>query len=142
MYLISAPSSTYIRWGRNSCPKDNELVYKGIVCATRFKIYLRCVLHTWKKLIQFTTCGLCDRVITSSDTQGWFRSLHWPLGQLARKALNLLPKIDTKRYSVRSNLITALISKLFSLVILLIRKWGWNQWNNSIRSAVNRRKFN
>jgi len=41
---------------------------------------------------------------------------------LARKALNLLPKIDTKRYSVRSNQITALISKLFSLVSLLIRK--------------------
>jgi len=76
---------------------------------------------------------------TSSDTQGWFRSLHRPLGQLARKALNLLPKIDTKRYSVRSNQITALISKLFSLVILLVRKWGWNQWNDSIRSAVNRR---
>jgi len=35
------------------------------------------------------------------DTQGWF--LHQSLGQLARKALNLPPKIDTKRYSVRSN---------------------------------------
>jgi len=44
------------------------------------------------------------------------------MGQLARKAFNLLPQIDTKRYSVGSNQITALISKLFSLVILLIRK--------------------
>jgi len=39
-------------------------------------------------------------------------SLHRPLGQLATKALNLLPKIGTKRYSVRSNQIIALISKL------------------------------
>jgi len=45
----------------------------------------------------------------SSDTQWGFRSLHQPLGQLARKALNLPPKIDTKRYSVRSNQITALL---------------------------------
>ena len=81
-------------------------------------------------------------ILPSSDTQGWLRSLHRPLGLLAGKALNLLPKIDTKRYIVRSNQITALISKLFSLVILLIRKWGWNQWNDSVRSAVNRRKFN
>jgi len=44
------------------------------------------------------------------------------MGQLARKALNLLPNIDMKRYSVWSNQITALISKLFSLVILLILK--------------------
>jgi len=36
-----------------------------------------------------------------------------PLGQLARKALNPLPKIDTKRYSVWSNQITALISNCF-----------------------------
>ena len=79
---------------------------------------------------------------SSSDTQGWFSLLHRPLGQLARKAFNLLPKIDTKRYSVQSNQITALISKLITLVILLIRKWGWNQWNDSIRSVVNRRKFN
>ena len=58
------------------------------------------------------------------------------------KIINMLPKIDTKRYSVRSNQITALISKSFTLVIFLVRKWGWNQWNDSIRSAVNRRKFN
>jgi len=45
----------------------------------------------------------------SSDTQGWFRLLHQPLGQSARKALNLPPKIDTKRYSVRSNQKTALL---------------------------------
>jgi len=48
---------------------------------------------------------------TTSDTQGGFRLLHQPLGQLARKALNLPPKIDTKRYSVRSNQIAALISQ-------------------------------
>jgi len=78
----------------------------------------------------------------SSDTQGWFGSLHRPLGQLARKALNLLPKIDTKRYNVRCNQISALISKLFSLVILLIGKWWCNQLNYSIHSAVHRRKFN
>jgi len=75
-------------------------------------------------------------IYASSDTQGWFRSLHRPLGRLARKALNLQPKIDMKCCSVRSNQITAPISNLFSLVILLIRKWGWNQWNDSIRSAV------
>jgi len=63
----------------------------------------------------------------SSDTQGWFRSLYRPLGQLARKALNLLPKINTKRYNVQSNQITALISKLLSLVILLIGKWWFNK---------------
>ena len=49
--------------------------------------------------------------ISSSDTQGWFRYLHQHLGQLARKALNLPPKIDTKRYSVWSNQIAALISQ-------------------------------
>ena len=83
-----------------------------------------------------------NTLYTYSDTQGWFCLLHRPLGQLARKALNLLPKIDMKRYSVRSNQITALIFELFSLVILLIQKWWCNQWNYSIRSAVNRRKFN
>jgi len=92
-------------------------------------------------LQSYTFCECCIKV-TSSNTQGWIHSLHLPLGQLARKALNLLPKIDTTRYSVWTNQITAFISKLFSLVILLIRKWGWNKWNDSIRSAVIRRKFN
>ena len=43
---ISA-SDTYVRWGRNSCPADNELVYKGkandrvlSVCNIHFYLFL------------------------------------------------------------------------------------------------------
>jgi len=101
-----------------------------------------CKLCVNSNLVEDEVHFMIDCDASSSDTQGWFRSLHRPLGQLARKALNLLLKIDKKRYSVQSTQITALIRRLFSLFILLIRKWGWNQWNDSIHSAVNRRKFN
>jgi len=40
---------------------------------------------------------LKNAYFTSSDTQGWFRSLHKPLGQLARKALWIC-----RRKSIRS----------------------------------------
>ena len=124
-----------------------HIIIKAIRCTLLSISVLLNRLQVQRDFKHFHNCCVCAitgkfDILRSLDTQGWLRSLHQPLGQLARKALNLLPKIDTKHYSVRSNQITALISKLFSLLILLIWKWGWNQCNDSNISAVNRRKFN
>ena len=82
-------------------------------------------------------CRHCQH--PSSETQWWFRSLHQPLGQSARKALNLPSKINTKLYSVWSNQITALLSPSCK------DRFHWPSCaseHEDDASAVNRRKFN
>jgi len=64
--------------------------------------------------------------------------LHQPLGQLARKALNLPPKIDTKRYGVRSNQIAALISHLGNLIEAICKdRFHWSSSASGIDDVTN-----
>ena len=77
---------------------STKLTYWSNACTCRTYMYMLEVYILLLLLIMYWSHSGA-----SSDTQWWFRSLHQPLGQLARKALKLPPKIDMKRYSVRSN---------------------------------------